>query len=155
MQQFIEKYGDRIVGVLSGFDRLVLRGAPRRLDISYWDPARQVMVAKGMEEFLWQNGVPFKHYGDYLKKISERVKKASTRACSEAGLPVIYVREAGVDQDEYARRVAAERGIRSGPVCVLRVLEPGPTFEYVKSKIVRRKRPCHVLYHYGWDEGLG
>lgn len=155
MQQFIEKYGDRIVGVLSGFDRLVLRGSPRRLDISYWDPARQVMVAKGMEEFLWQNEVLFKHYGDYLKKTSERVKKASTRACSEAGLPVIYVREAGVDKDEYARRVAAERGIRSGPVCVLSVLEPCPTFEYVKSKIVRRKRPCHVLYHYGWDERLG
>jgi hypothetical protein len=155
MQQFIEKYGDRMVGVLSGFDRLVLRGSPRRLDISYWDPARQVMVAKGMEEFLWQNGVLFKHYGDYLKKTSERVKKASTRAFSEAGLPVIYLREAGVDKDEYARRVAAERGIRTGPVCVLSVLEPCPTFEYVQSKIVRRKRPCHVLYHYGWDERLG
>lgn len=31
MQQFIEKYGDRIVGVLSGFDRLVLRGSPKAL----------------------------------------------------------------------------------------------------------------------------
>ena len=51
--------------------------------------------------------------------------------------------------------MAAERGIRAGPVCVLSVLEPCPTFEYVKSKIVRRKRPCHVLYHYGWDERLG
>ncbi len=149
MQQFIEKYGDRIAGVLSGFDRLVLRGSPRRLDISYWDPTRHVMVSKGMEEFLWQNGVLFKHYGDYLKKTSERVKEASTRAVRQAGLPVIYVREAGVDKDEYARRVAAERGIRSGPVCVLSVLEPCPTFEYVQSKIVRRKRPCHVLYHYG------
>ncbi|MGA8314129.1 MAG: hypothetical protein WB755_29160 [Terriglobales bacterium] len=155
MEQFIEKYSDCIVGVLSGFDRLVLRGSPRRLNVSYWDPSRQVVVAKGMEEFLWQSGVLFKHYGDYLKKTSERVKKASTRAISEAGLPVIYVREAGVDEDEYARRVAAERGIRRGPVCVLSVLEPCPTFEYVQSRIVRRKRPCHVLYHYGWDETLG
>ena len=31
LQQFIEKYGDRIVGVLSGFDRLVLRGSPKAL----------------------------------------------------------------------------------------------------------------------------
>ena len=65
------------------------------------------------------------------------------------------MREAGLDKDEYARRVAAERGIRTGPVCVLSVLEPCPTFEYVKSKIVRRKRPCHVLNHYGWDQRLG
>jgi len=89
MQQFIEKYGDRTEGVLSGFDRLVLRGSPRRLNISYWDPTRHVVVAKGMEEFLWQNAVPFRHYGDYLKKTPERVTKASTRAYSEAGLPVI------------------------------------------------------------------
>ena len=50
--------------------------------------------------------------------------------------------------------MAAERGIRRGPVCVLSALEPCPTFEYVQSRIVRRTRPCHVLYHYGWDERL-
>jgi hypothetical protein len=155
VQQFIEKYRDRIAGVLSGFDRLVLRGSPRRLDIAYFDPSRQIMVAKGMEEFLWQNGVLFKHYGDYVKKISERVRQASTRIFREAGLPVIYLREAGMDKDEYARRVAAERGIGSGPVCVLGALEPCPTFEYGQSRIVRRTRPCHVLYHYQRDERLG
>lgn len=125
------------------------------LDIAYWDAERKVMVAKGMQEYLWQSGIPFKHYGDHLKKTSERVKKASSRALSQAGLPVIYLREAGVDKDEYARRVASERGISSGAVCALSVLEPCPTFEYVQSKIVRRKRPCHVLYHYRWDQRLG
>jgi hypothetical protein len=100
VEQFIEKYGDRIAGVLSGFDRLVLRGLPRRLEIAYWDPTRQVVVAKGMEEFLWQTGVLFKHFGDYLKRTSDRVKQASTRAFREAGLPVVYLREAGVDKDE-------------------------------------------------------
>jgi hypothetical protein len=100
MEQLIEKYGDRIAGVLSGFDGLVLRGSPRRLDIVYGDPTRQVMVAKGMEEFLWQTGVLFKPYGEHLKKISERVKKASTRVFRDAGLPVVYLREAGVDKDE-------------------------------------------------------
>ena len=155
MQQFIEKYRDRIVGVLSGFDRLVLRGSPRRLDFSLFDRQRQFMVARGMEEFLWQNQIPFKQYGDYLKKTSERVKKASLRAYTEAGLPVRYLREACVDKDEYARQVAAAHGITAGPVCALSVLEPCPTFDYVQSRIVRRKRPCHVLYHYRLDERLG
>jgi hypothetical protein len=49
MQQFIEKFKDRILGILSGFDRLVLRGWPRRLDISYYDAPRGIVVAKGME----------------------------------------------------------------------------------------------------------
>src|SRR5258708_20642075 len=32
MQQFIEKYGSQIQGVLTGWDRLVLRGSLRRLN---------------------------------------------------------------------------------------------------------------------------
>ena len=31
MQQFIKKFKDQITGTLSGFDRLVFRGALRRL----------------------------------------------------------------------------------------------------------------------------
>jgi len=152
MQQFIEKFQERISGTLTGFDRLVLRGSARRLDISYYDSERHIVVAKGMEEFLWQNGIPFKHYGDYVKKTSERVRKA---AAEEAGVPVITLREAGVDKDECARRVASERGIRSGPVCLISALEPCPTFDYVKSKIAWRRRPCHVLYQYRLDERFG
>ena len=37
MQQFIEKYRERITGVLTGFDRLVLRGSLRRLNYGWWD----------------------------------------------------------------------------------------------------------------------
>ena len=37
MQQFIEKYRERITGVLGGFDRLVFRGSPRRLNYGWWD----------------------------------------------------------------------------------------------------------------------
>lgn len=155
MQQFIEKFKDHIVGTLSGFDRLVLRGSVRRLDNSYRDRSREIVVAKGMQEFLWQNGILFKHYGQYVKKISERVKKVAIRPYQEAGLPVIWLREADADKDECARQVAAQRGITSGPVCVLSALEPCPTFDYVKSKIARRKRPCHVLYHYRLDEQFG
>jgi hypothetical protein len=60
MQQFIEKYADQILGSLSGFDRLVFRGSLRRLNIGYWDTKRRVQVAKGMEEYLWQNKIQFK-----------------------------------------------------------------------------------------------
>ncbi len=38
MKEFIAKFGDRIVGVLSGFDRLVFRGT-----------LRAIVYAQGME----------------------------------------------------------------------------------------------------------
>jgi hypothetical protein len=37
MQQFIEKYRDEVTGVLSGFDRLVFRASPRRLNYGCFD----------------------------------------------------------------------------------------------------------------------
>jgi hypothetical protein len=75
MQQFIEKYREEIVGMLSGFDRLVFRAAPRRLQQSYWDASRQIRVAKGMEEYLWQNQIYFKDYGAHVQQVSRRVKE--------------------------------------------------------------------------------
>jgi len=155
MQKFIEKFRDQICGTLSGFDRLVLRGSPRRLEYAYYDASRGIVVAKGMEEYLWQNGVRFKDYGEYVKRVSLRVKEASTKRLRQAGLPVIFLPQANLDKEQCARRVAAERGITSGPVCALSAVEPSATFEYSKSKIARRVRPCHVLYHYRLDERFG
>ena len=47
MQQFIEKYRDQITGVLSGFDRLVLRGSLRRLNYGWWDQTLGAVVPSG------------------------------------------------------------------------------------------------------------
>jgi hypothetical protein len=52
MQQFIEKYAAEILGTLSGFDRLVFRATPRRLQNMYRDENRKILVAKGMENIF-------------------------------------------------------------------------------------------------------
>ncbi len=53
------KYKDEIAGVVSGFDRLVFRGSLRRLNYGFWDRQLSAMVARGMEEYLWQNRILF------------------------------------------------------------------------------------------------
>jgi hypothetical protein len=148
MQQFTEKYTDQIVGILSGFDRLVFRGSLRRLNYGHWDRALGALVARGMEEYLWQNKILFKHYAQHVKQVSERLKQASLKSYRERNLPVIFLRSSQVDKEKLARRVAEEKQIRSGPVCALSSLEPSPTFEHRGKNIIRRQRPCGVLYHY-------
>jgi hypothetical protein len=144
MHQFIAKYRDQIQGVLSGFDRLVLRGSLRRLN-----------YGKGMEEYLWQNGVLFKDYQPHVKKISERVKKASVAPLVAKKLPVIYLRRTDVNKEQLAHQLAAERGITRGPVCALSCLEPSRTFEHYGTHMVARVRPCLVIYHYGIHPEFG
>jgi hypothetical protein len=148
MQQFIEKYKDQIAGVLSGFDRLVLRGSLRRLNYSYWDQGLGAMVVCGMEQYLWQNQILFKDYAQHVKKVSERLKQVSLEPYRAANLPVIFLRSPQVDKEAMARQIAADRKIGSGPVCALSSLEPSPTLEHRGTHIIRRDRPCHVLYHY-------
>jgi len=155
MQQFIEKYREQIVGTLSGFDRLVFRGSLRRLNASFFDPSRQVVVAKGMEEYCWQNQILFKNYGDYVRRTSEKLKDRSLQPYRNAGVAIEFVRDTSIDKDQLARGIATKKGIRNGPACVLSTLEPSPTFDYVKSRLVRRTRPCHVLYHYQIHPELG
>jgi len=144
MQQFIAKFKDKLLGVISGFDRLILRGVLRRLAYS-----------KGMEEYLWQNKVLFKDYAHHVKKVSERIRKASVAEFAEQGVPVLYLPSPKTDKDKLAQEIAVKRSVKVGPVCALSTMEPSPTFEHYGKHMVVRTRPCLVLYHYRIDPQWG
>jgi hypothetical protein len=148
MQQFIEKYREQIKGILTGFDRLVFRGSLRRLNFGYYDTGLKATVAKGMEEYLWQNKILFKDYQDHVKRVSERLKKAALEPFEKQKTAVIFLRDPAADKSKVARQVAEERGVRSGRVCAISAMEPSPTFEHRGTHIIRRTRPSHVLYQY-------
>jgi len=108
MQQFMQKFRERIVGVLSGFDRLVFRGSLWRLNFGPWNEAMQAMVAVGMEQYLWQNQILFKDYVEHVKRASERLKKASLKPFEQHRLPVMFLRSPPGGQG----RVGPARGRR-------------------------------------------
>jgi len=155
MQQFIEKYGAEILGKLSGFDRLVFRATPRRLNNLYRDGNRKVLVGQGMQEYFWQNKFLFKDFGKHVERISKLVKQAFMKPFEEQHLPLEYIRDPQVDKDARARELAAKHKIESGLICAFSTMEMCPTFEYAKSKIVYRKRPCNMLYAYQKHPELG
>src|SRR5438132_4301171 len=106
VQQFIAKHQDDIAGVLSGFDRLVLRGTLR--SIAYSD---------GMNHYRWNNQILLKDFGAHVEQISRRLKTASLAEANAVGRPVRYLASADVSKEDIARRIAAEDGITNGPVC--------------------------------------
>lgn len=148
MQQFIDKYGDQISGVLSGFDRLVFRGSLLRLNYGRWNPALKAVVAGGMEEYLWRNKILFKHYADHVHSVSERLKAASLEPFRQRGLSVISLRLARTDKDAFAREEARKKGITSGLVCAISSVETNWSFEHRGTNMIRRERASGALYHY-------
>ena len=72
MQEFLSRHADRVMGVVSGFDRIVFRGHLRNL-----------MFAAGMESFLNSVGVLRKDFGAYARRTSDS-SAGSIESCSEA-----------------------------------------------------------------------
>ena len=66
MNHFMQKYEHDTTGVLSGFDRLVLRGTLRAL-----------AMTGGMMSFLSRMGILLKDFGGYVQRTSERLKEDS------------------------------------------------------------------------------
>lgn len=111
MQEFTAKYGGKIQGVLSGFDRLVFRGSLRKICCPF-----------GMEGYWWATQVPLKEFGQHVNKISGLVKDGALRCMLEAGRPVKYLpssKEDKEDKEEVARSIAREDKVTQGPVCAL------------------------------------
>ena len=120
-----------------------------------YDQQRGVMVARGMENYLWQNQILFKDYGRHVERVSQRVREHSLQPFEAAGIPIEFVRDSRVDKEQLAREIGVRRKVERGLVCALSTLEPAPTFDYRKSRIVQRLRPCHTLYHYQIHPRIG
>jgi hypothetical protein len=76
------------------------------------------------------------------------VKQESVSAFAKQGMPQIYLRDPSADKEALARGIAAERKVESGLVCALSTVEPSPSFEHRGTHLVRRLKPCGVVYHY-------
>jgi hypothetical protein len=83
-----------------------------------------------------------------VKRVSQRVKQASVQPFESRGLPVEFLRDPSADKDKVARAVAEKRRVENGLVCALSSVEPSPSFEHRGTHLVRRVKPCQVLYQY-------
>jgi len=143
MNEFIAKFGDYITGVLSGFDRLVLRGT-----------LRAICYEQGMEGYLSGSEVLLKDFARHVHEVSRRLKQASLALAEKLGRTVKYLASSEVSKEEVAKRIAVEQKITEGPVCVLTCVETCQSFEVHRNaetkrrELVSRLRKCLFLYHY-------
>jgi hypothetical protein len=143
MKRFVARFDSLVSGVLSGFDRLVLRGCLMPL-----------MRPRGMHDFLGKADIRLLDFGKYAEKTSERVKIAALSAAREANRPVQYLTSSRGSKEEMARDVLAKRPIGDGIICAFSVVEPCRSFEYHKSacegerglRLINRK--CLHVYQY-------
>ena len=143
MKRFIQRFSDKIIGVLSGFDRLLIRGT-----------IRAISLHSGMREFLYQNGVLLKDFGAYGQQVTNGIRQASHEIAERKGRPFLYVPSSQTNKEEIALRVLKQQPVKKGLICMLSCVEPCKSFQVVryeetkKIQLRGRDRMCLHIYHY-------
>lgn len=152
MNEFIKKHGERIVGVLRGWDRLALRGTLGR---------GRFHAVDGMRYYLNAVGVLLKDFAAHGKWMTQQLIDASTDQAERAGRPMEYVASYHTRKGLLAQRLLEQHPIEEGLICVLRCVEPCTTFtvrgrrKTKQLELVKDWGKCLHLYHYYLDPVFG
>ena len=93
MSRFIHRFADKITGVLSGFDRLVIRGS-----------LRAIVNPAGMKNLLWQRQIRLPQFGTWTRGLTEQLKQASCQAATNQKRPIVYVPSSDTDKMDWPAR---------------------------------------------------
>ena len=100
MDLFIQKYREKVIGVLNGFDRLVLKGTLRA--ISY---------VAGMGNFLCGMNVLLKDFSSYVEETTKLLREASVEEARRLSRPVTYLASSGPRKELIAKEIMRRDGI--------------------------------------------
>ena len=150
MEQFLSRHQKSIVGVLSGFDRMIFRGTLR--SISY---------VNGMDIFLSAHKILLKDFGVFVQKQSARLKQHAEGYARRHGRPYLYVASASTSKEQIAKGIMQRDGITKGLICVLACVEPCQSYAIRKDqtskklKLIPALRKCLHFYFYLVDHEFG
>jgi hypothetical protein len=150
MKRFLERHRNRIIGTLSGFDRMLFRGS-----------LRSIAHVKGLEIFLYSHHVLMKDFSSYVLKLSERLVEHAKELAHQAGRRYVYLPSSKESKEELALQIAREERIKQGLIVVFACVEPCQSFDLRKDRatkhleLVSKERKCLHLYFYYLDREFG
>lgn len=150
MERFLTRHTDRVVAILSGFDRMLFRGT-----------LRSIAYVKGLDIFLSSHRVLDKDFGTFAAGVSEHLKTHAERLAATAGRPFRYLHSPRLSKEDIAREILRRDPIAEGLVCVLSCVEPCQSFTIRRDRathhlqLISQERKCLHLYFYYLDRDFG
>lgn len=150
MERFLTRHSSRIVGVVSGFDRLLFRGT-----------LRSISFLEGMDRFLSSQRILYKDFTAFAGRITAHVRVHAEAMARDTGRPLEYLRSSSISKDARARAILTRDGITDGLVCIFSCVESCRTYtvrgdrQAKRLRLVREDRRCVFLYFYYVDPAFG
>jgi len=141
--KLMELYKNKIMGAIRGLDRIRFRGTLRWLAND-----------RGMRTFLSSRHILLKDFKQWVESMTSSIRNSCCNRAEQLDMPIQYLKSGRIDKEKLVRGIADQRGISTGPICLLSVVEQciAPTVKGNRStkklelKMVPRK--CVWLYHY-------
>jgi len=150
MKKFLDKFEPLINGVLSGFDRIIIKG---HLTDFY--------VNNTFYFFLNQEKVLLKDFKPYVLQITEDLKNHVKQVIEKTGCYSEYLTSAKTKKEKIAQRIQHENPNKEGLLCILSDVEPCHAltvkWNEVTHKLEKKNefRKCLHYYFYYNDRDLG
>ena len=145
-----ERYDDRIAGVLSCYDRVVVTGT-----------LPTVCYAAGMTRFLYANEVRIFDYPQFAATLRERVRERAAVLAAEAGITIEHIAKNHIRKEAVVAKVLERRGEQPGLVHVISAMEACNAYQPWHDKQTHQTyvRPdsgkCLHYYFYFMDAEFG
>lgn len=149
-QMLTERYRERLLGVLSCYDRILITGT-----------LPGVCYAQGMTSFLYAQGIRVFDYARFAEPLRERIRERAQEACAEAGVEIQYINKPHMRKEDVVAKVLARRGDHPGLVHVISASEACESYRPWHDKASGKTflKPdsgkCLHYYFYFIDEKLG
>jgi hypothetical protein len=108
----LDRYDDRIAGVLSCYDRIVITGT-----------LPTVCYAAGMTRFLYARDVRIFDYPQFAATLRERVRERAALLAAQAGIVIEHIAKSHIRKEAVVAKVLETRGDRPGLVHVISAME--------------------------------
>jgi hypothetical protein len=148
--QLEDRYDERISGVLSCYDRIVITGT-----------LPTVCYAAGMTRFLYAHEIRIFDYPEFASMLRDRVRGRAAELAVQAGIEIEHIAKSHVRKEEVVAKVLEKRGEHPGLVHVISAMEACDCYQRWHDKTTHKNfvRPdsgkCLHYYFYFMDADLG
>ncbi len=148
--KLMELYRNKIMGAISGLDRIRFRGTLRWLASD-----------RGLGTFMSQAKILLKDFSGWVENKTSMIRQSSKAKADTLGIEMRYLTSGGIDKEKLARKIASEKDITEGSICMFSVVEPctAPMVKGNKAQkkleLIMAQRKCVFIYHYFDDPEFG
>jgi hypothetical protein len=149
-QLLTERYRERLAGVLSCYDRIIVTGT-----------LPGACYANGMTAFLSARQIRIFDYPRFAEPLRDRVRERAAELASAAGVSIQHIAKSHIRKEDVVAKVLAVRGEHPGLVHIISAMEACDSYKPWHDKQTHRTflRPdsgkCLHYYFYFIDAELG